>query len=175
MTEPSLSLLQRREIEAKVLGPFLRELEAEIGRERTLALTRRAIEALARESGAELARELGETTLLAFSQAIDRWAENDALEIDWIERNDSSLAFNVVRCRFAELYRALGLEDLGSSLSCRRDFALVEGFNPEIALTRTQTLMDGATHCDFRFKKIEKTEASRKSDPNVRRLVGEDF
>ena len=35
------------------------------------------------------------------------------------------------------MYRTLGLADLGSSLSCQRDFALVQGFNPAIELTRT--------------------------------------
>jgi hypothetical protein len=50
------------------------------------------------------------------------------------------------------MYRALGLGDLGFSLSCRRDFALIEGFNPDVILTRTQTLMEGATFCDFRFR-----------------------
>ncbi len=34
----------------------------------------------------------------------------------------------------------------------RWDAALVEGFNPAIAFTRTQTLMEGATHCDFRYR-----------------------
>jgi hypothetical protein len=52
------------------------------------------------------------------------------------------------------MYRALDLADLGSSLSCQRDFALSEGFNPEIQLTRTQTLMEGAACCDFRFRNI---------------------
>ena len=42
--------------------------------------------------------------------------------------------------------------DLGASLSCQRDFSLVEGFNPAIRLTRTQTLMEGAPFCDFRFR-----------------------
>ena len=56
MSEPSLSLLERREIEARVLGPFLRELEAEIGRERTLALARKVIENLAKSAGADSAR-----------------------------------------------------------------------------------------------------------------------
>ncbi len=32
-----------------------------------------------------------------------------------------------------------------------RDEALIEGFNPEIKLHRTQTIMEGATFCDFRF------------------------
>ena len=75
-----------------------------------------------------------------------------ALEIELIEKSAERLDFNVVRCRYAEMYRALGLADLGSSLSCQRDFALVQGFNPEIQLTRTQTIMDGAPFCDFRFR-----------------------
>ncbi len=69
-----------------------------------------------------------------------------------LEQTDDRLSFNVTRCRYAEMYRALGLDELGGSLSCCRDFALVEGFNPEIELERTQTLMEGATHCDFRFR-----------------------
>jgi hypothetical protein len=50
------------------------------------------------------------------------------------------------------MYRALGLAELGSSLSCQRDFSLIEGFNPAIQLTRTQTIMEGAPFCDFRFQ-----------------------
>ena len=60
----------------------------------------------------------------------------------------------MVRCRYAEMYRRLGLEDLGSTLSCRRDFALAEGFSPDIQLERTQTLMEGAPYCDFRFRRV---------------------
>ena len=58
----------------------------------------------------------------------------------------------MTRCRYAELYRALGIADVGALLSCNRDFSLIEGFNPDIELTRTQTIMQGASHCDFRFK-----------------------
>ena len=50
------------------------------------------------------------------------------------------------------MYRALGLADLGASLSCQRDYALAQGFNPDIELTRTQTIMEGAPLCDFRFR-----------------------
>jgi hypothetical protein len=41
---------------------------------------------------------------------------------------------------------------VGALLSCNRDFSLVEGFNPAVKLTRTQTVMEGASHCDFRFE-----------------------
>jgi predicted ArsR family transcriptional regulator len=36
---------------------------------------------------------------------------------------------------------------------CNRDHAMIDGFNPDLKLTRTQTVMEGASHCDFRFTK----------------------
>jgi hypothetical protein len=152
---PQLSLLQRREIEAQVLGPLIRAVCAELGEPKTLELVRGVIADLARQSGAELARSVGAVTLEVFTQSLDRWCEGGALEIQMLEKSPERLSFNVTRCRYAEMYRALGLADLGSSLSCQRDFALVEGFNPEIRLTRTQTIMEGASHCDFRFRAPE--------------------
>ena len=149
---PALTLLQRREIEAKVVGPLIREFAAEIGTERALEVVRRVIVNLAHEAGADLAASLGEATLDAFARGLDRWTEGGALVLDRIEQTPERLSFNVTRCRYAEMYRTLGLADLGGSLSCQRDFALVEGFNPGITLERTQTLMEGAPHCDFRFR-----------------------
>ncbi len=151
--ESKLTLLERREIEARIVGPLIRAVREELGEEKTLALVRRVISGLARESGAELARAFGEASLGAFARCLDRWQEGGALEVEVLEQSDDRLDFNVTRCRFAELYRALGLEDLGASLSCQRDFALIEGFNPDVELTRTQTIMEGAPFCDFRFRK----------------------
>jgi len=149
---PRLSLLAQREIEARIVGPLIHAFRAELGEEKTLALVRGVIAELARRSGDELARRLGEASLEAFAQCLDRWSEGGALEIDLLEQSPERLSFNVTRCRYAEMYRALGLDDLGSSLSCQRDFSLIAGFNPAIALTRTQTLMEGAPFCDFRFR-----------------------
>ncbi len=69
-----------------------------------------------------------------------------------IEESDEVLSFNVTRCRYAELYESLGIREIGTSFSCTRDLALIEGFNPDIALERTQTIMEGAPHCDFRYR-----------------------
>jgi hypothetical protein len=151
-TPPRLTLLHQREVEAGIAGPLIRAMIAEFGEERALRLVRGVISDLARTAGADLARRLGATTLEVFAQALDRWKEAGALEIDLLEQDADHLSFNVTRCRYAEMYRALGLGDLGFSLSCQRDFSLIEGFNPDIALTRTQTLMEGAPFCDFRFR-----------------------
>ena len=150
---PPISLLQQREIEARIVGPLVRALRAELGDERALALVRGVIADLARQSGADLAQRLGSASLEAFVQVLDRWSEGGALEIERLEQSGDRLSFNVTRCRYAEMYRALGLGDLGASLSCQRDFSLVEGFNPAIELARTQTIMQGAPFCDFRFRR----------------------
>ena len=47
--------------------------------------------------------------------------------------------------------RDMGLSEIGDLLSCGRDGAFCTGFNPQIKLERTQTIMKGASHCDFRY------------------------
>ncbi len=162
---PRLPLLRQREIEARIVGPLIRAFAAELGHDRAIAIVRDVITGLARDGGAELARSIRESTLEAFAGSLDRWREGGALEIELLEQSPERLSFNVVRCKYAEMYRALGLEDLGGSLSCQRDFALAEGFNPEIELTRTQTLMEGAPYCDFRFRMREVAEPAENPGP----------
>jgi L-2-amino-thiazoline-4-carboxylic acid hydrolase len=149
---PRLPLIEQREIEARIVGPLVRAFITEIGEQRTLEIVRDLIRDLARQGGSDLAKVLGDHTLEAFARGLDRWRENGALEIDMLEQSPTRLSFNVTRCRYAEMYKALGLPDLGGSLSCERDFALVQGFNSDIELTRTQTIMEGAAWCDFRFR-----------------------
>jgi hypothetical protein len=170
MTEESfrLPLLQQREIEARIIGPLIRGFAAEIGEQQAIGIVKKVITDLARQGGAELAKNLGEQSLKAFAGALDRWRENDALEIEVLEQSDERLSFNVNRCRYAEMYQALGLADLGGHLSCQRDFALVEGFNPSIKLSRTQTIMEGAKFCDFRFHKEQDDFASGDAETSHR-------
>ena len=69
-----------------------------------------------------------------------------------LEASEDKLDFNVTRCRYAEMYQDMGLGDIGHLLSCNRDGDFCVGYNPEINMTRTQTIMKGADHCDFRFR-----------------------
>jgi len=94
----------------------------------------------------------GVSSLDAFRAVLPRWTAEDALAIDVLRSTDTEFDFNVTRCRYAEMYRAMGLADLGAVLSCNRDGAFCEGFDPRLTLERTQTLMGGAAHCDFRYR-----------------------
>ncbi len=147
-----IGVLKRREIEARILMPVLQALGDEFGRDRIFEIVRRVIIDVARQQGRELAQRVGGDSLTHFASALEDWKKGDAYRMDVLERTDEKLSFNVTRCRYAEMYRALGIPEIGTLLSCNRDFSLVEGFNPAVKLTRTQTVMEGASYCDFRFE-----------------------
>lgn len=151
-----IGVLRRREIEARIVAPLLEALGREFERERVLAIAREVIISIAREQGARLAETMGGRTLEHFARSLDFWKKDDALQIEVLEQTEERFSFNVTRCRYAELYRALGIPELGEIFSCNRDFSLIEGFNPEVTLTRTQTIMGGAPCCDFRFQRKPK-------------------
>ena len=146
-----IGVLTRREVEARILAPMLDAMGEAFGRERVLAVMRETIVKIARKQGAELAGFMGGVTFQHFAESLKFWTMDDALEIDVIEQTEDVFSFNVTRCRYAELYEKLGIRELGTALSCARDYALIEGFNPDVSLKRTQTIMEGAAHCDFRY------------------------
>lgn len=145
-----LPLLERREVEAGVIAPLFRAFAAEVGEERAREIVGVVIRDLAREAGCTAAASGND--LAHLKATVAKWTEGGALELTVLRDDAEAFEFDVTRCRFAEMYTRLGLAELGGLLSCSRDAAMIEGFNPEIVLTRTQTIMGGATHCDFRYQ-----------------------
>ena len=158
-----IGVLARREVEARIVAPLLEALGEEFGHERVSEIARDLIVEIAREQGAGLVDAMGGDSLPCFAESLQFWTRDNALEIGVLEQNDEAFSFNVTRCRYAELYRALGIPELGAVLSCNRDYALIEGFNPDVSLTRTQTIMEGASHCDFRYR-LAAPEQQEKED-----------
>ena len=145
-----LPLLQQREIEAGVIAPLFRAFAAEVGEARAREIVGGVIRALAKEAGCAAAA--GGNDIAHLKRAVEKWTEAGALELTVLRDDAEVFEFNVTRCRFAEMYARLGLGALGALLSCERDAAMIGGFNPDIHFARTQTIMGGASHCDFRYR-----------------------
>src|SRR5687768_6979254 len=96
-----IGVLKRREIEARILGPFVDALATEFERERVLAILSETIINVARQQGAERAEAVGDNSLLAFSQSAGDWRKGNALEIDVLAQNEEQYDFDVTRCRYA--------------------------------------------------------------------------
>ncbi len=150
MQESTITHLERRKIEAGVLIPMILAFQRAVGEERANEIARQVIRDLARKDGEQWARRFG-TDLSAMEQVTFVWAGGGSLEIEPIDKSADRLDFNVVRCRYAEFDKEFGLPELGYLFHCNRDFEMIEGFNPSRTLRRTQTIMQGASHCDFRF------------------------
>jgi len=146
-----IDILTRREIEALITGPLIRAFVEELGREKALATVRTVIESLAFESGVQLARQMGGDSIACFAKGFRAWGVGGTLEMERLELSETRYEVNIKRCKYAEMYKELGMADLGVILSCSRDFALVAGFNPRMTLRRAKTIMEGYDHCDFRI------------------------
>jgi hypothetical protein len=109
---------------------------------------------LYRTYGEAFWRTQNETDLgKAIGSAFEHYARDDALDRRVVTQSHDEYAFDITRCRYAEFYRELGEPELGFLLICSADFAMAEGFGSDVELTRTQTIMQGASHCNFRYRR----------------------
>lgn len=147
-----IALIQQREIEARLAKVLIDRYAEVLGPDEAAALAGDAIRRQAEAAGREMARQIGGRSMEDLARVVrEVWAREDALQIVFKEISSNHLAFDVNRCRYAELYERLGIRHLGAHLSCGRDAAFARGFNPAIHMERTQTIMEGAPSCDFRF------------------------
>jgi L-2-amino-thiazoline-4-carboxylic acid hydrolase len=73
----------------------------------------------------------------------------DAIQLEPRDSPPGRMHADVVRCDYAKFFQALGEPELGFLLVCSGDFPVAEVLG--IGLERSQTIMQGADHCDFRW------------------------
>ena len=150
--QQTLAMLERRRIEAAILKHVYDTVKASHGVE----AARRTVAGSVRASAMEQARQMaaavgGKTSMQTFIDRQELWTRGGALEREVIEQSETRYRFNVTRCKYAEMYRDMGLGEIGHLLSCQRDGTFCEGYDTRLKLKRTQTIMQGASHCDFDY------------------------
>ena len=152
MSNAMMPIIERRRIEAEIIKHIYDVLVPQIGKPAAQKVIAEAVRASAIEQGQRMAAEVKEGTSLESFKAIQsRWTAEDALRIEVTKEEADRFEFNVVRCRYSEMYREMGLGEIGHLLSCNRDGTFCEGYDDKLKLTRSQTIMQGASHCDFRY------------------------
>ena len=147
-----IPVIEQAKIQARVLVPLVKALQAELGEDRANTIVRKVLGSMYRRLGekwwrAQGVSSLGENMASAFAM----YAAGDALDYHVVKQSEDRFEVDVTGCRYAQFYRELGVPELGFLLVCGADFPMAEGFGPDIKLTRTQTIMEGASHCDFRY------------------------
>jgi hypothetical protein len=149
-----IPVIEQAKIQAQVLVPLVKALQVELGKERANALVRKALGDVYRRLGelwwqAKRSTHVGENVASAFAS----FSEGDALDYSIRAQSQDTYEIDVTRCRYAEFYKELGEPELGFLLVCSADFPFAEGFGPDVKLRLTQTIMQGASHCDFRYRR----------------------
>jgi len=147
-----IPLIEQVKIQAQVLVPLVKALQAELGEARANDIVRKALGDLYRRYGEKWWRTQGKCSLGDnMAAAFTRYANGDALRYEVLKQAPDAFELNVTECRYASFYKEIGAPELGFLLTCSADFPMAEGFGADVHLTRTQTIMQGASHCDFRY------------------------
>jgi predicted ArsR family transcriptional regulator len=146
-------ILDQVKIQARVLVPLVKALQAELGAERANSIVRTALSDVYRAYGEKWWRSLGDGDLgQKVASTFGVYAAEKSLTYNVVKQSSDEVVVNVTDCRFAKFYHAIGAPELGFLLTCSSDYPMAEGFGTDVEFTRTQTIMQGASHCDFRYR-----------------------
>lgn len=152
--DTDLTLLAEVKLQARVLLPVIKAIRERLGRAEADKLIEDALRDWSRDLHKRIGAEKGGS---ARQQWDGIWADmrpriGDAIHREMLEDSDTIREYNVTRCAYAEFFKALGEPELGKFLLCDIDFDIAEVGAPDIEFKRTQTIMSGASHCDFRYR-----------------------
>jgi hypothetical protein len=149
--DKELNRIEKRAIEALAIAPVIRAVSQRIGRDEALAILQEVNQQEAFQRGGSMAEKMDRKGIEELVDEVAGWGRGGVWEMDVLEQTSTTYFFNVTRCPYYEKYRELGLEEFGIGFSCCRDEPFARGFNPQLRLERTKTIMEGADHCDFRY------------------------
>ena len=154
-TSTAISLLDEVKLQAEVILPVLRAMRAEIGKEKADRIVGDSLRTWARD----LYHRIGDSKPGTPREKWDAvWAEDmrprigDAVDRDMLKDDGVVREYNITRCQYAEFFRALGEPELGGILLCDSDFHIADVGGASVEFKRTQTIMQGAAYCDFRYR-----------------------
>jgi predicted ArsR family transcriptional regulator len=148
MSADDLTIHERVSIHMEYAVPLIRALQRILGEDvvNDALEERMRQDVAASREGPSVDADIG-----AFEAGIEQYAAGDALEYEVLASDDEHFDIDVTRCGYKDTMERMDALDIGHLLICNLDFAMAERAGLE--LTRTQTCMQGAAHCDFRYRK----------------------
>jgi len=140
-------MLDAVKIQARVVIPIVKALQRDVGRERAHAIVGQAIADAYADWQSRRIRSRN-----THPREDGNAAHNFPVETEVVDDTETTFGVNMTRCQFAEYFRELGEPEIGALLTCGVDFATEATLRPDWEFRRTQTLMKGAAHCDFRWR-----------------------
>lgn len=144
--------LERVKIQSEILLPLYKRLRIEIGNERAAAMLRAAVQEFAQGLGSAVAETASGSSLDKIRSLMPNFAAGNALIVEPLADSAAEYSVNVRGCKYAEHFKAIGEPEFGAMITCEIDPPMTAAIGPDLTLDRSQTIMSGASHCDFRWK-----------------------
>ena len=143
-------ILEATKIQARAVITIVKALEKELGKARAHEIVGKAIAEAYVQYREKRGFDLDSHPRVEQETGLDFPVEREI-----VEDTESSFGFNITGCQFAEYFRTIGEPEIGALMTCGVDFAAEATMRPGWTFSRTQTRMQGAPHCDFRWTKLE--------------------
>ena len=138
--------LQKRVAQYEMMAFIVKEFIAELGKEKALAVVKRALEKLQVQTAKQWAQKAGGNSLKHLAEFLSKQAaELGTLEI--LDVTDKQIVTKIHRCVGFEAMDHLGIADV-CRVYCDTDDLLIKTFNPNLKLIRTKTIAAGDGYCD---------------------------
>lgn len=147
MDPSDLTTLERTRIQMEYAVPLVRDLQRLLGEEAVNEALGRRLEQLTEKVG----RPGSEADFAGMEAGTARYARGGALDYEVIASDADRFNLNITRCGYMRMMEDLGARDIGHFLICDLDHPIAARAGME--LTRTQTQMQGASFCDFRYRR----------------------
>tara|TARA_B100000929_G_C15430169_1_gene394388 strand:- start:62 stop:523 length:462 start_codon:yes stop_codon:yes gene_type:complete len=147
------SILDATKIQARIVIPIVKALEKELGRERAHHIVGEAIAQSYVAYRDKLGFEKDQHPRGEGHESGDGPAFPVEREI--VEDTDKLFGQNITECAFADYFLSIGEPEIGALMTCGVDFAAEACMRPSWEFQRTQTRMQGAPFCDFRWRKTD--------------------
>lgn len=152
MKEQPVSQISRRLIEAELYGELYETMADQFGKDKAMRIITENLQKSARKAGQAFASSVAKPNLEHFSTVIEIWKKGNAIKVADISISGNELTIKVIRCRYQESYREMGLPaELCTLLSCSRDEPFAKGYSKKLSMVRETTLAEGGDCCPFKF------------------------
>ena len=140
--------LEATKVQARVVIPIVKLLEKEIGKARAHATVGAAIAYICVKWRVKR----------GFERNVHPADERDnspdfPVERKIVENTPEGYGHNVTGCAIAAYFRSICEPEIGPLVNCGVDFAAAAHMRSGWEFSRTQTLIQGPSHCDFRWKR----------------------
>ena len=143
----ALTALERTRIQMEYVVPLIKDLQAILGED----VVNNALDERNRRNTEANQTSGDKADFTRMADGAKMFAAGDALDYEVIASDNDSFDMDVHRCGYTLLMEELGGRDFGHLLVCNTDFPAAARLG--MTLTRTQTQMQGAAFCNFRYRR----------------------